>query len=188
MSTNLHDVASDMIGELIHDMKTLDLDQHRDAVNARAPEEADNCVIYTHQAQEIISRYEREAAVDDRDIDACAGTFRPSEWEKAMVAYAYGVARAVIESEASEIIEQAEARAEALVAALDMDLDTSDLAVTLDCPHGWAAHDREEDAEGASIHFWVSGQLDGCDALAIDAGPFWLSYTWTPSATQSEED
>jgi len=61
--------------------------------------------------------------------------------------------------------------------------DPADPRVTSDCPHGWAAHDREDEA---GTHFWTEGNLEGCRAVAVKVAGIWLSYTWTPEPAEEE--
>lgn len=178
---NLESRAVDMIGEIIaYDMKTLDLDALRDGISDAAHQEADNACIYTHHCLQILDDYERHSAAPNES--EMGGEFRSDQWREAATAWAYEVACSVLCAEASEAIDTIEERADELCDALIAILpggftDASDLTVTRDCPHGWAAHDKEAGA----VLYWISKQLDGLNALAIDAGPFWLSFTWNPA-------
>lgn len=178
---NLESRAADMIGEIIaYDMKTLDIDALRDGIGDAAHQEADNACIYTHHCLQILDDYESHSAAPNES--EMGGEFRSDQWREAATAWAYEVAAAVLASEASDVIDTIEERADELCDALrallpDIAPDHSELAVSSDCPHGWAAHDKEAGA----VLYWTSGQVDGLNALAIDAGPFWLSFTWNPA-------
>lgn len=177
---NLESRAKDMIGEIIaYDMDKLDLDALRDGIGDAAHQEADNACIYTHHCLQILDDYENHSAAPAES--ELGGEFRSDQWREAATAWAWEVAAAVLASEASEAIDTIEERADELCDALaevlpDQGVAVDDLAVTRDCPHGWAAHDKE----AGGVLYWTSRQLDGMNSLAIDAGPFWLSYTWDP--------
>ena len=184
---NLEERAADMFDRICYDMKTLDLDAMRDAINQVAPEEADNACIYTHHCLQILDDYESERCVPSES--ELGGNFRSDQWREAATAWAYEVARAVLESKAAEIVDEIEEAADELADAISTETDdeqapsVDELTITSDCPHGWAAHDRED---GAGTCYWVSRQLDGCNALAVKAGPVWLSWTWTPETVDAE--
>ena len=186
MAKDLEQYGVSCVGEAIYGMDKLDLDRLRDDVSDRIYTDAENACIYTHDCLDIIRDYEREF---DSDADDGGKEFKPSEWQDAMTAYAYGIATAAIRHYADEALAAIEEKADTLIdeipACFGAGID--DLRVSLQCPHGWAAHDRE-DADG--IHFWTSGQLDGCNAVAVDAGALWLSYTWNPAeeAADSSDD
>lgn len=186
MSRDLKQTAANIVAELVYDHDTLDdLSDLRDAVSDMAYERADSAVIYFHWAEEIISKYENHPSADCDSADDCGGTFKPSEYRQAMTAYAYGIARSVIEAEASEAIDAIEEAADELrdeLAKLGQAPDDSDIRVTADCPHGWAAHNYETEL-GACV--WKSRQLDGCNAIAIKSGRVWLSYTWEPETVSA---
>lgn len=186
MTKDLSVWGRDCVSEAAHGMETLDLRTLREEVDERVSTDAENVCIYYSDCLDIIQRYEREFGGDADDI---GGTYTASQWQEAAQAYAYGIAAAAIRHYADEALTEVEEKAEALAEAIGQTDDTqapdvSELRVSLQCPHGWAAHDSE-DTDG--VHYWVSRQLDGCNALAIDAGPFWLSWTWTPAASSGEE-
>jgi hypothetical protein len=183
--------AQDVIAESIYDMKTLDLDALRETAQERCHDEADNAVIYHHWAGQILDEYESEAyRIGDPDDMLGDRTYKAGEWMEARTACAYAVALTILEYRVGIALQEIEEAADGLLDSLanvlgdDAPGEVSDLAVTRDCPHGWAAHDREDEA---GTHFWLSGQLDGCDAIALKAAGIWLSYTWTPAkpGTQS---
>lgn len=181
MSRDLEQTAASLIAELMYDHNTLDdFESLRDDIFDRAHEAADSAVIYYHWCEEIISEYENHRSADCDSADDIGSTFKPSQYREAMQAYAYGIARSVIEAEASEIIESIEEAADELRTEcnkLDQSPDDDAIRLSGNCPHGWAAHDYETDA-GACV--WRSRQLDGCNAVALKSGPVWLSYTYDP--------
>ena len=175
---NLEKCAMDMLAEIAGD--TFDLDELRDGISDRAHEEADNACIYYHQAQTIIQDYESQAGLNESEL---GGEYRADQWQEAMTAWAYEIASAVLYDESVKALSEIEEYADALCAAVaecdeNESPDPDDLRVSVDCPHGWAAHDKES----AGICYWISRQIDGCNALAVNAGPFWLSYTWEITA------
>jgi hypothetical protein len=180
---NLEQRASDMLAEIAGDK--FDADEIRDGLSERAHEEADNACIYYHHAQTIIQDYESQSGLNESDL---GGEYRADQWQEAMTAWAYEIACAVLTEESEKALKAVEEHADALCDAVaDHDdneaPDPDDLRVSIDCPHGWAAHDKEN---AVGICYWISRQLDGCNALAVDVGPFWLSYTWEPE--QEDED
>lgn len=185
---DLEERAASMLGELIDEQDTFDAAALEDAIQERAHEEADNCVIYHHWADQIIQDYERHVAAPNES--ELGGEYRADQHQEASRAWAYEIACAVLNSEAAEALEGVKEDADTLCDAIanqddDQAPDPSELRVSLSCPHGWAAHDKEDDD---GTHYWISGQIDGCHALAIDAGPFWLSYTWTPEPKDADSD
>jgi hypothetical protein len=155
-------------------------------------QDADNACIYTHHCLQIIDDYENDPAVPS-ESEFGGKEYRSDQWRDAVQAWAYEVAAAVIGSKVHDLINEISDKADALRDALDAldatagadDADRDTIQTTTDCPHGWAAHDRE-DSEG--IHYWVSRQVDGLNAIAIQAGPVWLSYTWDPAAAAAETE
>lgn len=186
MSKDLEQTAANIVAELVYDHGTLnELSSLRDAVSDMAHDCAESAVIYTHWAHEIINDYENHPAADCDSVDDMGSTFKPSEYREAMRAYAYGIARSVIEAEASETLDAIEEAADEMreeLTKLGQHPNDSDIRVTADCVHGWASHDRETDT-GACL--WVSRQLDGCNAVAVKAGPVWLTYTWEPEMAEA---
>jgi hypothetical protein len=194
MSKDLEQTAADIVAELVYYHGTLnelelvydhgtlnELSSLRDAVSDMAHDRADSAVTFTHLAQEIINDYENHPAADCYSADDMGSTFKPSQYREAMTAYAYGIARSVIEAEAYEAIDAIEEAADEMreeLAKLEVWPDASHIRVTADCIHGWASHDRETDT---GVCLWISGQLDGCNAVAIKSGPVWLTYTWEPN-------
>jgi len=175
---NLDSYVSDIIAQASSGMTTLDLDALRDDALETVHDYADNAVTYYHHAQTIIDDYERETG-EPEDLGQ---TFTASEWQEAMTAYAYGVASAYLSGKVEEAVTQVEEAASALIDHLasrhDESFDADHLRVSRECPHGWASHDYEADAADSSIMVWKSGQLDGGNGAAIQAGGIWLSVTW----------
>jgi hypothetical protein len=172
--TDLRDTAKSLVADLIRGDR-LDLDQLRDDISEAADTAADNACIYYHWCEEIISRYESDPRADTESADNMGGKYKPSEYQQAMQVYAYGIARSIIEAEACELIDELEQAEEHLTDVLNFPASGFPFHLSADCPHGWAAHDREDD-HGAC--YWVSRQLDGCNAVAVPAAGVWLSYTW----------
>ena len=105
-----------------------------------------------------------------------------------MAAYAAAIAYCVLSALAAEKVEEIEtARDELAVAAADhgYDGDTDEPVVTRDCPHGWAVHDKEDEA---GHHYWTEGHLEGCRAVAIRVAGIWLSHTWTPETEDESSE
>jgi hypothetical protein len=174
---NLEAAAADCINDAIYDMGTLDLDALRDGAQEQASNAADNACIYHSDCLEIINRYERDAP-DAEDMTGGA-TYKAADWQQAMCAYAYAVAYTVISQNVHNLlddIEQAAARLRDTAEEYGLE-DPADPRVSSDCPHGGAAHDRED--EGGT-HLWTEGDLEGCRAVAVKVAGIWLSYTWTP--------
>lgn len=174
---NLEAAAADCISDAIYGMKTLDLDALRDNAEEQASSAADSACTYTSACLDIISEYEREAYGAE---DMTSGqTYEAADWQKAMCAYAYAVAYTVISRNVHDLLEEIEQAADDLRDAAESRglEDPADPRISADCPHGWAAHDRE-DAEGTC--FWTEGNLEGCRAVARKVAGIWLSFTWTP--------
>jgi hypothetical protein len=180
---NLEAAALDCIADAIHGMGTLDLDALRDGAGDMASSAADDACIYYSDCLEIINRYERDAP-DAEDMTG-GTTYKAEDWMQAMCAYAYAVAYAVISQNVHGLLDEIErAAADLRDTAEGYGLeDPADPRVSSDCPHGWAAHDRE-DEEGTC--FWSEGNLEGCRAVAVKVAGIWLSYTWTPEEAEEE--
>ena len=155
-------------GDLRHEIETLDHDFDFDSY---AP--------YTHQETDIISELEKEYWRDAEDI--CGDkTYKATEWEEARRAYAAALAYTAYSAiweqtkqELIEAIEQFESDAQ------DAHCDDPQISLALSCPHGWASHDRE-DSDGTM--YFVSGQLDGCNGLAVQSNGVWMSVCFVPNA------
>ena len=174
---NLEAAAADCIADAIYGMKTLDLQELRDNAEDMASSAADSACIYTSACLDIISDYEREA--DGAEEMTSGQTYEAADWQQAMCAYAYAIAYTVISRNVHDLLEEIEEAADGLRNAAEAHglEDPADPRISADCPHGWAAHDRE-DAEGTC--FWTEGKLEGCRAVARKVAGIWLSYTWTP--------
>jgi hypothetical protein len=180
---NLEAAALDCIADAIYGVGTLDLDALRDGAQEQASNAADNACTYHSDCLEIINRYEREAP-DAEDMTGGA-TYKAADWQQAMCAYAYAVAYTVISQDVNNLIDDIEQTAADLrdtAEGYGLE-DPADPRVTADCPHGWAAHDREDEA---GTHFWTEGNLEGCRAVARKVAGVWLSYTWTPEEAEEE--
>jgi hypothetical protein len=174
---DLKDTAKSLVADLIRGDR-LDVNQLLDDMCEEVDAAADNVCVYYSCCEEIISRYESDPRADTDSCDDMDTMFKPSEYQKAMQAYAFWIARSIIEAEACELVSELEEARDHLALALATVGPTppsSDFRLSADCPHGWAAHDREDD-HGAC--FWVSRQLDDCNAVAVPAAGVWLSYTW----------
>lgn len=175
--TNLEAAAADCISDAIYGMTELDLQELRDNAEEQASSAADSACTYTSACMDIISEYECEAP-DAEDMTG-GQTYEAADWQKAMCAYAYAIAYTVISRNVHDLLEEIEQAADDLRDAAESHglEDPADPRISSDCPHGWAAHDRE-DAEGTC--FWTEGNLEGCRAVARKVAGIWLSYTWTP--------
>lgn len=175
--TNLEAAAADCIADAIYGMETLDLQELRDNAEDMASSAADSACIYTSACLDIISDYEREAP----DAEGMTGgdTYKAADWQQAMTAYAYAVAYTVISRNVHDLLEEIEEAADDLRNAAEAHglEDPADPRISSNCPHGWAAHDRED---AAGTHFWTESNLEGCRAVARKVAGIWLSYIWTP--------
>jgi hypothetical protein len=177
---SLEDKAESVIAEAIKD--TLDMTALREDARGRVFTAAENATIYYGDCMEIVRRYETEAWAEAEEY-GYGKTYEASEWRQAVNDYAFALARVVIgravEASLNEIEEAADALAEA-AAAYGLE-DVGAPRVTGDCPHGWAAHDREDEND---IHYWSEPNLEGCRAVAVPVAGVWLSYTWTPEPAE----
>lgn len=181
---NLEAAAADCISDAIYGMETLDLQELRDNAEEQASSAADSACIYTSACLDIISDYEREA--DGAQEMTSGQTYEAADWQQAMTAYAYAVAYTVISRNVHSLLEEIEEAADDLRDAAEAHglEDPADPRISSDCPHGWAAHDRED---AAGTHFWTEGNLEGCRAVARKVADIWLSYTWTPKTEEGGE-
>ena len=181
MTVNLRQTAENVISDAVYGMTTLDLDALRESADEQTHSAAESVTIYLIDCRDIISRYESEA--DDSTVDDLTGgkTYTAGEWREAMHAYAFGVAYSVLSQEVNGLLHAIDVVAEDLATAATEHgcPDTLEPRISTDCPHGWAAHDREDEA---GVHFWTEGNLEGCRAVATRVAGIWLSYTWTPGA------
>lgn len=174
---NLEAAAADCIADAVYGMTELDLQELRDNAEDMASSAADNACIYYSNCMDIISEYEREAP-DAEDMTG-GDTYKAADWQKALCAYAYAVAYTVISRNVHDLLEEIEEAADDLRNAAEAHglEDPADPRISSNCPHGWAAHDRED---VAGVCFWTESKLEGCRAVARKVAGIWLSYTWTP--------
>jgi hypothetical protein len=142
--------------------------------------DGDSYCPYYIQQDEVISRYERDFGSEAEDICDGGTTYKASEYQQAQTAYAYAIAYcgfssyfAEAKQELIDALEEFETDAERELHTdtLDMD-DVVRVRLTGQCPHGWAAHDRELE-DGTMV--WESGQLDGCNGMARQVVGVWVS-------------
>lgn len=183
MSRDLENTAKSLVWEAVqyeHCSVEIDLDSLREDIDELAHSRAESVCIYTNDCEQIICDYESDPRADTDTADDCGKEYKPSEYRDAMCAYAFWIARSVIQAEASDCVD---AIAEAIddltaeLATLGIAADESLYRLSADCPHGWAAHDRENATGGC---FWLSRQLDGLNAVALPCGGVWIGYTWEP--------
>lgn len=175
---DLAQTAENMFADIIREHT--DIDDIREAISERSHDAADSACIYYHACEEIISRYETDSRADTDTADDCGYTFKPSEYLNAMQAYAFSIARSIIECEAHTLADDLESALDDITNAVFANsarqhITTNDIRLSADCPHGWAAHNREDDS---GVCYWLSRQLDGCNAVAMPVAGVWLSYTW----------
>lgn len=159
-------------------------DELREKVTERLDTEADNACIYTHKCMQIIDEYEREAGRAAEEYQGGA-EYKAEDWQKAMTAWAYCVARAYLSQAAEEPIQEAlDARERVLEVAqgLGFDGDEEDIEASYQCPHGWAPHDYEED-DGVCVWKRLEGE---CMAVSLDSVGLCFSVCWTPSSEDEE--
>lgn len=180
---NLEAAARDCINEAIYGMTELDLQELRDNAEEQASSAADSACTYTSACLDIISDYEREA--DGAEDMTGGATYEAADWQQAMTAYACAIAYTVISQNVHSLLEEIEEAADGLRNAAEAHglEDPADPRVTMDCPHGWAVHDREDEA---GTCYWTQGNLEGCRAVARKVAGIWLSYTWTPEKEGGE--
>ena len=182
--SNLEAAAVDCINDAIYDMGTLDLDALRDNAEEQASSAAESACTYYSDCIDVISDYEREAP--DAEDMTCGQTYKAADWQQAMCDYAYAVAYTVFNQNVHRLLGEIEQAADDIRDAAEAHglEDPADPRISSDCPHGWAAHDREDEA---GTHFWTEGNLEGCRAVAVKVAGVWLSYTWTPEKEEEEE-
>lgn len=181
--TDLEAAARDCINDAIYGMTELDLEALRDGAEDMASSAADSACTYTSACLDIISDYEREAP-DAEDMTS-GDTYKAADWQQAMSAYAYAIAYTVISRNIHSLLEEIEEAADDLRDAAEAHglEDPADPRISADCPHGWAVHDREDEA---GTCFWSESNLEGCRAVARKVAGVWLSYTWTPEEGKGE--
>jgi hypothetical protein len=186
MSRDLENLAKDILQESAWDKTSFDRREFEEEISDRSHDSAESACIYYHQCFEIISDYERhDAAPNESEM---GGTYRADQYQEAAQAWAYEIASAVISYEAHQLLDEAEEARDDLVSTLDhleVDYDEDDIRVGRDCPHGWAAHDRE-DSDG--VYYWVNRQVDGLNSVAVEGGGLWFSFTWDPAKADEVEE
>jgi len=155
--------------------------------------DGDSYCPYYSQQDDVISRYEEEFGSDAEDICDGGQTYKASEYQQAATAYAYAIAYcgfgSYFQAAKDELIEgleefETDAERELHTDALDID-DVVKVQITGQCPHGWAAHDRELE-DGTMI--WESGQLDGCNGMAREVCGVWISCCLSVKEKTGDED
>ena len=146
--------------------------------------DGDSYCPYYAQHEEVISRYEPE--FDDAAQDYTGGEkYEAGDWYKARAEWAYALAAAGFSSYFQTAKEELTEALEGFESEAQSELKTEQeiqVQLTSDCPHGWAAHDRELE-DGTMI--WKSGQLDGCNGMAQNVAGVWISCCITPEAEAS---
>jgi hypothetical protein len=184
---NLSDTARSAAGDAIYGMDKLDIEEFREKLRDQCASAAESACTYSGDCADILSRYENEREAADAEEYASGAEWKAADWREARDAWAFAVAYAVLSAKAEEIGKEVEEAADNLSEAAS-NFGADDMGeprVSLSCPHGWAVHRREDEA---GVHFWYPAELEGCRAVAVDAGPFWLSYTWTPEPANNEEE
>jgi hypothetical protein len=180
MTADLHTFD---LAEALYGMDTLeDIEDVRERAREGAAQDADNVCIYYTDCMDIIRRYESEVhASDVEDLLAGREPFPASEWREAMTAYANAVAYVALSAAANAAVDALEEALSALQeAAANHGAEEYDAPrISRDCPHGWAVHDKEDEA---GVCYWSEAELEGCRAVAIRSSGVWLSFTWTPGA------
>jgi hypothetical protein len=143
--------------------------------------DAESYCPYYHEQVEVIDNYESDFGNEAEDICDSGTTYKASEYQQALTAYAYAIAycgfQSYFQAAKSELIEALEE----FEADAQLHLNTGEeirVQLTTDCPHGWAAHDRELE-DGTMI--WESGQLDGCNGMAREVSGVWISCRISPA-------
>lgn len=181
--TDLATAAEHMFADIVRDNGT-DIDAIRDEICERSHDAADSACIYYSACEDIISRYETDSRADTDSADDMGATYKPSEYLNAMRDYAFFIAWSIIEAEAFALADTLESAFDTLAEIVNNPADrrmpadgmpADAMRLSADCPHGWAPHNFEND-EGTC--FWLSRQLDGCNAVAMPVAGIWLSYTW----------
>lgn len=145
--------------------------------------DGDSFCPYYNQQIDVIDGYEREFGADAEDICDSGQTFKASEWQQAQTAYAYAVGYCAFSSYLAtakdEIIEALREFGDDVTR--EFETDDVRVRITNDCPHGWAAHNREL-ADGTMI--WESQQLDGCNGMAREINGPWVSCCINPADSE----
>lgn len=178
--SDLEKIAEDVVADALPNDGKLDIEALRESIVEYVDSAAESVCTYYHHCEDIISRYESDRFADCDSADDMGREYKPSEYREAMAAYAYWIARSVIDGNAHHIVDslaEAIAELESELDTLGVEYDSDAFRISADCIHGWASHDRENGNGGC---FWISRQLDGCNAVAIPVSGMWITYTWTP--------
>jgi hypothetical protein len=181
MARDLEQYAKDEISEALNGEKGKAEDLTAAVERLEHNFDFDSFAPYTSEEDDILSDYEKEHWKDAEDILGDQ-QYKASDWSTAKRAYVAAIAYCAFSSifeqtktELTEAIEEFSTDAGEL-SGLD-----PEISISMTCPHGWAAHDRED---GALI--WESRQLDGCNAISRQVDELWLTHTWTPEQKTSE--
>jgi hypothetical protein len=174
--TDLEKLMRNSGTDAAYDMKTFDAETYRDKLREQADDGAENACIYHSHCMDIISRYESDDRASDAEEYTSQETYKAEDWTKAMNAYAFGIARAVMGAVAEEMATEAEEAADELAElATKEGAEDPEILVARECPYGWSSHNYETDS-GAMV--WRN--IEGSRAVAIEAGGIWLHAIWTP--------
>jgi hypothetical protein len=176
MARNLELYAKDEISEALSGEKR-SADDLTSAVESLEHDfDFDSFAPYTSEEDDILSDYEQEHWQEAEELLG-EKEYKATEWADAKRAYVAAIAYAAFSSIFEETkTELTEAIEEFSSHAAELSGVDPEITISKTCPHGWAAHNREED--GACI--WESAQLDGCNAISKQVGELWLTHTWTP--------
>jgi len=184
MTADLRNTAENIVADMLPTDGKFDLDHMEEELDEYVFSAAESACIYYHWCADIISRYESEG--DTESADDMGKLYKPSEYQQAMADYAFWIARSVIDSNVREILDEIRESADELESELAaMGIEFDGLRISRDCPHGWAAHNRENENGGC---YWLSRQLDGCNAIAFPVAGVWLSHTWEPALATCDTD
>jgi hypothetical protein len=137
----------------------------------------DSYAPYTSQEDDILSDYESDYWQDAKDLLGDQ-QYTADDWATAKRAYVAAIGYAAFSSIFEQVkTELTEAIEEFSSDAADLSGLDPEITVSQTCPHGWAAHNRE-DENGNCI--WELKQLDGCNGISRQIGELWLTHTWTP--------
>lgn len=187
MAGDLEDRAASMlVDQVFYGELTFDPAHQRGRLEEAVWEEAENAVIYHHDAMDIISHYESHRLADT-DYDYGDRRYSATEWREAMAEYACGIAASVLRGLAEEALDDIAETAETLCAyAADnygLDISAEDLGVSTTKPY--AGHIPDIQTDGG-IRAWHSLDAEGSNVLAAGAHDVWLFYVWVPQKTGEE--
>lgn len=183
MARDLEQYAEDRVTEELNGEKGTSEDLTATIERLEHDFDFDSFAPYTSEEDDILSDYEKEHYQEAEELLGDR-QYKATEWAEAKRAYVGAVAYAAFSSifeqtktDLTEAIEEFSSDA-AELSGLD-----PEISISMTCPHGWAAHNREND--GALI--WESTQLDGCNATSKQIGELWLTHTWTPEPKPDEQ-